>query len=80
MEFLRSFHRPHLAGKPVVASPNVGCFLRLKVNKIQKNCSFRDHDLKTPFCFIRGDSTVPNPNADITKRVFFFEWKILQRN
>ena len=29
MEFLRSFHRRHLAGKPVVASPNVGCFLRL---------------------------------------------------
>ena len=29
MEFLRSFLRSHLAGKPVVASPNVGCFLRL---------------------------------------------------
>ena len=29
MEFLRSFRRRHLAGKPVVASPNVGCFLRL---------------------------------------------------
>ena len=29
MEFLRSFVRRHLAGKPVVASPNVGCFLRL---------------------------------------------------
>ena len=29
MEFLRSFLRRHLAGKPVVASPNVGCFLRL---------------------------------------------------
>ena len=28
MEFLRSFLRRHLAGKPVVASPNVGCFLR----------------------------------------------------
>ena len=27
MEFL--FLRSHLAGKPVVASPNVGCFLRL---------------------------------------------------
>ena len=67
MEFLRSFHDRHLAGKPVVASPNVGCFLRLKVNKIQKKkCSFKDHDLKTPFGFIRGDSTVPNPNADIT--------------
>ena len=30
MEFLRSFLRRHLAGKPVVASPNVGCFLRLQ--------------------------------------------------
>ena len=29
MDFLRSFLRRHLAGKPVVASPNVGCFLRL---------------------------------------------------
>ena len=29
MEFLRSFLRHHLAGKPVVASPNVDCFLRL---------------------------------------------------
>ena len=29
MEFLRSFLRRHLARKPVVASPNVGCFLRL---------------------------------------------------
>ena len=31
MEFLRSFLRCHLAGKPVVASPNVNCFLRLIV-------------------------------------------------
>ena len=30
MEFLRLFLRLHLAGKPVVASPNVGCFLGLK--------------------------------------------------
>ena len=29
MEFLRSILRRRLAGKPVVASPNVGCFLRL---------------------------------------------------
>ena len=29
MEFLLSFHRRHLAGKPVVASPNLGCFLKL---------------------------------------------------
>ena len=29
IEFLRSFFRRHLARKPVVAPPNVGCFLRL---------------------------------------------------
>ena len=33
MEFLRSFLRRHLAGKPVVASRNVGCFLRLIFQK-----------------------------------------------
>ena len=32
MEFLRSFLRRHLAGKPVVTSPNVGCFLRLQIH------------------------------------------------
>ena len=36
MEFLRSFLRRHLAGKPVVASPNVGCFLRL-INALRDN-------------------------------------------
>ena len=30
MEFLHSFLRRHLAGKPVVVSPNVGCFHRLR--------------------------------------------------
>ena len=29
MEFLPLFLGRHFAGKPVVASPNVGCFLRL---------------------------------------------------
>ena len=32
MEFLRSFLKRHLAGKPLVASPNVGCFLNLLPN------------------------------------------------
>ena len=32
MEFLRSFLRHHLVGKPVAASLNVGCFLRLEVH------------------------------------------------
>ena len=31
MEFLRSFLRLHFAGKPVVASRNVSCFLRFKI-------------------------------------------------
>ena len=30
VEFLRSFPRRHFAGKPVVASRNVGCLLRLE--------------------------------------------------
>ena len=33
MEFLRSFIRRHFAGKPVVASWNVGCFLRLHIRQ-----------------------------------------------
>ena len=39
MEFLRSLLRRLLAGRPVVASPNVSCFLRL--------VSFLIHSLKT---------------------------------
>ena len=31
MEFLQSFHRCHFAGKPVAASQDVSCFLRLAV-------------------------------------------------
>ena len=37
MEFLRSFLRCHLAGKPVVVSPNVGRFLTLSVALEGKN-------------------------------------------
>ena len=37
MEFLRSFLRCHLAGKPVVVSPNVGRFLTLPVALEGKN-------------------------------------------
>ena len=34
MAFLRSFLRRHLARKPVVASPNVGCVLRLVCSQL----------------------------------------------
>ena len=34
MEFLRSFLRRHLAGKPVVTSHNVGCFLTIRLLNI----------------------------------------------
>ena len=34
MEFLSSFLRRHFAGKPVVASRNVGCFLRLEFERL----------------------------------------------
>jgi len=37
MEYLRSFLRRHFAGKPLVASPNVGCFLKLQN---RRNTSF----------------------------------------
>ena len=36
MEFLRSFLRRRLAGKPVVVSPNVGCFLKLSFKGMVK--------------------------------------------
>ena len=36
MEFLRLFLRRHLAGKPLVASPNDDCFLKLgTLNSLQ---------------------------------------------
>jgi len=36
MEFLRLFLRRHWAGKPLIASPNVGCFLKLgTLNSLQ---------------------------------------------
>lgn len=35
MEFLSSFLRPHFAGKPVVTSRNVGCFLILAQRRSQ---------------------------------------------
>ena len=34
MEFLHSFLRCHFTGKPVLASLNVGCFLRLGIMRI----------------------------------------------
>ena len=36
MEFLRSFLRRHLAGKPLVASPNVGWFVRLSFTALKE--------------------------------------------
>ena len=51
MEFLRLFLRRHFAGKPVVASRNVGCFVRLKTkwplrndcrNSILMTCHYPD--------------------------------------
>ena len=37
MEFLRSFLRRHFAGKPLRASRNVVCFLRLVLIKVDCN-------------------------------------------
>ena len=60
MEFLRSFLRLHLAGKPVVASPNVDCFLRLLFWRTNfksgiRSCSqFKKDTLMSPKCVMRG--------------------------
>ena len=60
MEFLQSFLRNHLAGKPVVASPNVGCFLRLSAGLVDPVLNLYDGLVK----FFREFSyrkTVINP-------------------
>ena len=44
MEFLRSFLRPHFAGKRVLASRNVGCFQRLLLLGLGKKKKNRDPD------------------------------------
>ena len=60
MEFLRSFLRRHLAGKPVVASPNVDCFLRLLFWRTNfksgiRSCSqFKKDTLMSPKCVMRS--------------------------
>ena len=54
IEFLRSFLRRHLAGKPVVASPTVGCILRL--NKIRSENIFKPktcNGLCNAICFLK---------------------------
>ena len=48
MEFLHSFIRRHLAGKPVVASPNVGCFLRLFLCQLTANGSACSQEIGAP--------------------------------
>ena len=65
MEFLRSFLKRHLAGKPLVALPNVGCFLRLLPNlSVQKKKSKKQ--------ILQCESTAEN---------FSFEWpQFLPRN
>ena len=58
MEFLRSFLRLHLAGKPVVASPNVDCFLlfwRTNFKSGIRSCSqFKKDTLMSPKCVMRS--------------------------
>ena len=46
--FLHSFLRHHLAGKPVVGSPNVSCFLRLPSDKHFTNFA----QLSSPCCLL----------------------------
>ena len=55
MEFVRSFLRRHFAGKPVVASRNVSCFLRLNTSQnpkhVQDAFGFLDVVLVLGKCF-----------------------------
>ena len=52
MEFLRSFLRRHLAGKPVVAAPNVRCILRLNEQVCINICDLMIARLEHRSCFI----------------------------
>ena len=54
MEFLSSFLRRHLVGKPVVALPNVGCFLRLQPDYI------------SVFCFLKSEKWPFNHSSDMS--------------
>ena len=45
MEFLCSFPRHNLAGKPMVVSPNVGCFLGLNKQAPGNNSQIEDQNL-----------------------------------
>ena len=52
MEFLRSFLERHLAGKPMVASQNVGCYLRLGLVLDSGKCFWiLGHALDSGKCF-----------------------------
>ena len=51
MEFLRSFLRRNFPGKPVVASPNVGCFLRLASSILQPARTDFFKGMKTPYAW-----------------------------
>ena len=55
MEFLRSFLRRHFVGKPVVASQNVSCFLRL-----QNSPSFTPFTKLAPPLNLAISSVLPN--------------------
>ena len=52
MEFLCSFLRRHLAGKPVVASPNVRCILRLNEQVCINICDLMIARFEHRSCFI----------------------------
>ena len=52
MEFLLSFLRRHLAGKPVVAAPNVRCILRLNEQVCINICDLMIARLEHRSCFI----------------------------
>ena len=69
MEFLRSFLRRHLVGKPVLSSPNVGCVLRLRASVL--SLSAPKLSSKTPLFQVKSHQN-PNTHCTQTRRVLFF--------
>ena len=51
MEFVHSFLRRHLPGKPVVVLPNVGCFVRLFFLQMYFSLIVYDNNYVEVFCY-----------------------------
>ena len=70
MEFLHSFLRSHLAGKPVIETSNVGCFLRLSAGLVDPVVNLNDGLVKF-FMEFSYRKTVINPAHQILEGAAF---------